>query len=85
MIKSSFREIDYSTKEGMLLMSALAILTSLSHKDITDKKFGGVTQPDDVFKRIQDLANKIYFEEEYKKYLLTESRDSKINNIINEF
>ena len=80
---SDFGKINHRTHEGMLVLSALAILTSLSQKDILSGRFGGISNPDSVFQEIVKLANKIYYEEEYKLHIISENRDNKINNIIN--
>lgn len=77
-----FRNFDNSTPEGQMLLAALAILTSIEPKDIREGKFGGMCHPQDVFEKVLDLANKIYYEEEYKIYLKSKERDNKLNSII---
>lgn len=83
MIELEFNNFDHSTPEGQMLLAAMAILTSIEPKDIREGKFGGMCHPQDVFERVVDLANKIYYEEEYKTYLKSKERDSKLNSIIN--
>lgn len=83
MINIEFGNFD-DTDEGKMLLSAIAILTSLSCRDIKEQKYGGMSHPHDVFDRIKDLCNKIYFEEEYKRYIKSIERDNKINDITNE-
>ncbi len=79
----NFRNFDNSTPEGQMLLAAMAILTSIEPKDIHEGKFGGMCHPQDVFEKVLDLANRIYYEEEYKTYLKSKERDSKLNSIIN--
>jgi hypothetical protein len=78
MLDLEFSDFNSSTDEGMLLLAALSILTS----DIDRKKFGGHMHPHDVFEYVQDLANKIFFEEEYKQIELQNKRNKIIEGII---
>jgi len=71
------------SEEGQLLLMAIAILTSITPKDIKEDKWGGMVHPDDALERIQDLANKIYYEEEWKGEQIKIMRDTKINKILN--
>ena len=71
MLNLEFSDFNSSTDEGMLLLAALSILTS----DIDRKKFGGHMHPHDVFEYVQDVANKIFFEEEYKQIELQNKRN----------
>ena len=75
-------DIDHKSKEGQLLMAAVAILTSIDHKHITSQKWGGMVNPDTAVKQIADLANKIYYEEEWKAEQQRIERDNKLNNIL---
>lgn len=70
---TKLQEIDITSKEGKLLMSALAILTT---KNYTDKT------PDDVISILVDLSNRLYHEEEYKSYLKDLNRQEKIDSIL---
>lgn len=79
---STVREFSDQSIEGKLLLSAIAVLTSIDCKDIKENKYGGMTHPDDVLIRLVDLANKIYHEEEYSKYLEALNREKKIDSII---
>ncbi len=81
---SKLTDIDLSTPEGQLLMSAVAILTSIDHKHIASNKWGSNLHPDKCVKQISDLANKIYYEEEWEKEQQMIKRDNKINQIINK-
>lgn len=83
MINVEFDEFD-DTDEGKMLLAAIAILTSLSCKDIEEQKYGGMSHPHDVFDRIKDLSNEIFFEEEYNKYIKSVERQNKIDSITNE-
>jgi hypothetical protein len=82
IIKNKITEISDISDEGKLLFAAVAILTSIDIKDIKNEKWGGMVHPDDALERIQDLANKIFYEEEYKSYLKSKERDNKINSIL---
>jgi hypothetical protein len=84
MIEKTFKSFDTSSDEGKLLLSAIAILTSISHKDIDERKFGGTVSPDSALSGVQDLANKIYYEEEWKSAQIKENRNKKILKIENE-
>ena len=72
------------SEEGQLLLMAIAILTSIKPEDIKEDKWGGMVHPDDALERIQDLANKIYYEEEWKGEQIKIMRDNKLNKIIND-
>ncbi len=78
MLDLDFSDFNSSTEEGMLLIAAISILTS----DIDRKKFGGHVHPHDVFEHIKDLANIIFFEEEYKQIELQNKRNKIIEGII---
>jgi hypothetical protein len=78
MLDLDFSDFNSSTEEGMLLLAAMSILTS----DIDRKKFGGHMHPHDVFEHIKDLANLIFFEEEYKQIELQNKRNKMIEGII---
>lgn len=75
-------DFNADTDEGKLLVAAIAILTSIDKEDIKSNKWGGMVSPDTALEQIQDLANKIYFEQEYKIYLHQKERDNKIQNIL---
>lgn len=76
-------DIDINTEEGQLLMAAIAILTSIDHKHITSNKWGGTITPDVAVKQVAELANKIYYEQEWKMEQLRIERDNTINQILN--
>lgn len=75
-------DLNLESAEGQLLMSALAILTSLDKEHIKSGEYGECSHPDNVLGKVVDLANKLYYKEEYEKYLISENRNNKINGII---
>lgn len=83
MIKyQTIREIK-NNKEGEILIAALAILTTISKKDIDENKWGGMVNPDKALQQVVELANKIYYEKEWEIEQKIEERAKKINNVIN--
>jgi hypothetical protein len=70
------------TLEGKLLLSAIAILTSIDQEDIKSCKWGGMTSPDTAMEQIVELTNKIFYEEEWKLEQERIKRDKKINQIL---
>jgi hypothetical protein len=54
---NSLRDIDTNTDEGKMLLAALSVLTSI---ETPDKRYGGMTHPDDVLKRVENLTRYIY-------------------------
>ena len=78
MINIKFNQFDTDTQEGMLLLASIAVLTG----NIDTSKYGSNKSPDEVFKHIQDLANRIFFEEEYKQAELQKKRNKIIDDII---
>ena len=60
MLDIKFNQFDVNTQEGMLLLASIAILTG----DIDTKKYGPNKTPNEVFDNVQDLANRIFYEEE---------------------
>lgn len=81
---NTIREIDDQSTEGKLLIAAVAILTSISEKDIKNNIWGGLVSPDQGIKQIQELANKIYHKKEWEAYLRLKKRDEKIDKLIND-
>jgi len=80
----TIRDFNDNSPEGKLLLAAISILTSISGEDIKDNKWGGTVHPDKALLKIQDLANRIYYEEEWKGEQIKIKRDIKINKIIND-
>lgn len=77
-----FNEASQDTDEGKILLAALAILTSIDKKDIKEGKWGGMVHPDDAFIRVVELANRIFYEEEWKSEEVLRKRSERIDNII---
>jgi len=77
-----FTKFNQDSVEGKLLMSAMAILSSIDKKDICDGKYGGMNHPDVVMENVWNLANRIFYETEYKDWKFIEERDKKINDIL---
>jgi hypothetical protein len=85
MIKhKELSDIDTSTKEGQLLMAAIAILTSINESHIKSGRWGSTSSPNDAVEKISDLANQMYYAEEYILYKKTMKRESIIDDILNE-
>lgn len=78
MIDSKFNQFDLDTIEGKMLLASISILTS----GIDTKKYGSSKSPDEVFLHIQDLANRIFFEEEYIQIEIQKRRDKIIDNFL---
>jgi hypothetical protein len=78
----TIRDFASDTDEGKLLLAALAVLTSIEQKDIQMCKWGGMVNPDEAFKRVVELANKIFYEEEWMAEEIISNRDDKISKII---
>lgn len=71
-----------STDEGKVLMAAIAILTSLDKEDLENNLWGGMVHPDDALERVIELANKIFYEEDWKSEQILKERDHKLNKIL---
>ena len=78
----SIRDFNDNSPEGKLLLDAISILTSINVEDIKDNKWGGMVHPDNALLKIQDIANRIYYEEEWKAEQIKIKRDTKINSIL---
>lgn len=79
---SKLTDINLNSTEGKLLMAAIAILTSIEPKHIISGKWGSSLNPDKAVEKITELANKIYYEEEWRKEQFIKERDIKINKIL---
>lgn len=77
-------DFNSDTPECKLLLAAIAVLTSVDNEDIKSCKWGGMTHPDTAMEQIVELANKIFYEEEWKLEQERIKRENKINSIINE-
>jgi DNA phosphorothioation-dependent restriction protein DptG len=71
------------TEVTKLLITAVAVLTSISEADIEEEMWGGTVQPDDALKQIVELANKLYYFEEWESEEKSKERIEKINKIVN--
>lgn len=71
-----------STDEGRVLLAAIAILTSLDKDDLKNNLWGGMVNPDNALERVVELANKIFYNEEWKSEQISKERDSKINKLL---
>lgn len=79
----TIRDFNDNSPEGKLLLAAISILTSINVEDIKDNKWGGMVHPDNALLKIQDIANRIYYEEEWRSEQIKIMRDTKINKILN--
>ena len=85
MIKvEEFRQIDTNIDEGKLLLAAISILTSIDSEQIKRKRWGGMISPDRAHDQIVDLANKIFFEEEYKTEVKRKRKEKRRTRLINK-
>lgn len=78
----NIRDFNDNSPEGKLLLGAISILTSIKGEDIKSGKWGGMIHPDTALLKIQDLANRIYYEEEWKREQIKIMRNTKINSIL---
>lgn len=79
-----FNDFSDKTDEGKLLLAAISILTSISEEDIKSNKWGGMITPDTAFKQIKDLANMIYYIDEWRSYKISSERNIKIKDILDD-
>ncbi len=84
MIEKTFNNFNTNSDEGKMLLAALSILTSISCDDIKKGMYGGSVSPDNALTKIQDLANKIYYEKEWKIEEIKRQRQEKITKIEND-
>ena len=80
---NKINSINTNSDEGKLLLAALAILTSITEEDITNKKWGGFVSPTTALEGVEDLAMKIFYKEDYERWQLTKFIDDKIDSILN--
>lgn len=80
----TIRQIDDKSDEGKLLIAAIAILTSMKKEDIISNEWGGLVSPDEGIRKLQDLANRIYFKKEWEAHKKSKERDNKIEGILND-
>ena len=77
-------EFDSDTPEGKVLLAAISILSSIECEDIKENKWGGMVHPDDALKQVVELANKIYYEEEWKLEQERIKRDNTISKVLDK-
>ena len=80
----TIRQIDDKSDEGKLLIAAIAILTSMQKEDLESNEWGGLVSPDEGIRKVQDLANRIYFKKEWEARKKSKERDNKIEGILND-
>ncbi len=78
----TIKDFDGDTAEGKLLLAAIAVLTSIDQEDIKSAKWGGMIHPDTAMEQLVELANKIFYEEEWKQEQERIKRDNKLNKIL---
>ena len=59
-------DIDLSTNEGRLLVSAIAVLTSLRIKNILDKEWGGGIDHDVCIQKLTNISDQIFVSKGYR-------------------
>lgn len=74
-------QVNLDTEEGKLLLAALSILTSIDKSDIHSEGYGGSSYIGDVMIKVNDIANKVFYEEEWKSYQIIKKREDKLNKI----
>jgi hypothetical protein len=85
MIKiEEFRQIDTNIDEGKLLLAAISILTSIDSDQIKRKRWGGMISPDQAHDQIVELANRIFFEEEFKTEVKRKRKEKRRTRLINK-
>lgn len=77
-----FEEFDDSSNEGKLLLAAISVLTSIDVNQIKKGEYGGMCSPNEVMKKLTDIANKMYYDEEYRQFIIIKNRDEKINSLL---
>jgi len=71
------------TEVTKLLVAAVAILTSISEADIEEEMWGGTVHPDEALEKIVELANKVYYFDEWESEEKSKERIENINKIVN--
>ena len=80
--KDKLEQINMDTEEGKLLLAALSILTSIDKSDIHSEGYGGSSHFADVMVKVNDIANKVFYEKEWEKHKkIVEMRSNKLNDI----
>lgn len=74
-------EVNMDTEEGKLLFAALSILTSIDKSDIHHDGYGESSSIGDVMIKVNELANKVFYEKEWESYQIIKKREDKLNDI----
>jgi DNA phosphorothioation-dependent restriction protein DptG len=69
------------TEVTKLLVTAVAILTSLHEEDIEEEVWGRTVQPDEALQKIVELANKLYYFDEWEAEEKSKERIDKIDKL----
>lgn len=59
-------DIDLSTNEGRLLISAIAVLTSLRIKNILNDEWGSGVNHEVCLEKLANISNQIFIKTEYR-------------------
>jgi hypothetical protein len=60
------QDIDLSINEGRLLISAIAVLTSLRIKNILDKQWGSSVNNEVCIEKLSEIADGFFAKKEYR-------------------
>jgi DNA phosphorothioation-dependent restriction protein DptG len=72
------------TEATKLLVTAVAILTSLHEEDIEEEVWGRTVHPDEALKKIVELANKLYYFDEWESEQKSIERIDKIDDLLDQ-
>ncbi len=72
------------TEVTKLLVTAVAVLTSLNEEDIEEEVWGGTVQPDEALRKIVELANKLYYFDEWESEQKSIERIDKIDGLLDQ-
>jgi hypothetical protein len=77
-------DISTKSKEGKMLMAAMAILTTINQSHIDSGRFGSNITPQKAIDELVKLANSMYYAEEYNLWLKATKRNNLISDILDE-
>ena len=72
------------TEVTKLLVTAVVILTSLHEEDIEEEIWGRTVHPDEALKKIVELANKLYYFDEWEAEEKSKERIHKIDDLLDQ-
>lgn len=78
----NLNEIDLETKEGKLLVAALATLTCIRTEDIERKRWGPSLNAMSALEKLSDVANRMFIEKEYRTEKIAKLKERRRNKII---